>query len=218
MTPSIRVRQRMRVVVHRIDAPARRRCGGESAWRMRYSTGSRRLMLGDAMSIFARSTCAPSGNSPARMRRNRSRFSVDAARPVAASRCPARSACRDARGSRRPSASRRRPGRGWIRCSASPVELLVVVRRVVLAVVPGEAEPAHVLLDGVDVLDVLLDRVGVVEAQVAVAAMFGRDAEVEADGLGVADVEVAVGFGRKARDDAAAVDSGRDVGWRRSRG
>ena len=32
-------------------------------------------MFGDAMSIFARSTCAPSGNSPARIRANRSRFS-----------------------------------------------------------------------------------------------------------------------------------------------
>src|SRR5881296_2938042 len=30
---------------------------------MRYITGSRRLMLGEAMSIFARSTCAPSGNA-----------------------------------------------------------------------------------------------------------------------------------------------------------
>jgi hypothetical protein len=33
-------------------------------------------MFGEAMSIFARSTCAPSGNSPARMRRKRSRFSA----------------------------------------------------------------------------------------------------------------------------------------------
>ena len=33
------------------------------------------IMLGCARSIFARSTCAPSGNSPARMRRSRSRFS-----------------------------------------------------------------------------------------------------------------------------------------------
>ena len=32
--------------------------------------------LGDAMSMRARSTCAPSGNSPARMRRNRSRLSA----------------------------------------------------------------------------------------------------------------------------------------------
>ena len=39
------------------------------------------LMFGDAMSIFARSTCAPSANSPARMRANRSTVLLD--RPVA---------------------------------------------------------------------------------------------------------------------------------------
>ncbi len=33
------------------------------------------LMFGEAMSIFARSTRVPSGNSPARMRSNRSRLS-----------------------------------------------------------------------------------------------------------------------------------------------
>ena len=39
-------------------------------------TGSRMLRLGDAMSILARSVREPSGNSPARMRWNRSRFSA----------------------------------------------------------------------------------------------------------------------------------------------
>ena len=33
------------------------------------------LKFGDAMSIFARSTCAPSGNSPTVIRANRSRLS-----------------------------------------------------------------------------------------------------------------------------------------------
>ena len=42
---------------------------------MRYITGSRRLRLGDAMSMRARNTFPPSANSPARMRDSRSRFS-----------------------------------------------------------------------------------------------------------------------------------------------
>ena len=50
------------------------------------------------------------------------------------------------------------------------VELLEVVRGVVEVLAPVEAQPAHVRLDGVDVLLLLLDRVGVVEAQVAAAA------------------------------------------------
>jgi hypothetical protein len=63
---------------------------------------------------------------------------------------------------------------------------------------PIEAEPAHVALDGVDVLLLLLGWVGVVEAQIAAAAELLRHAEVEADRLGVADVEIAVGLGWKA--------------------
>src|SRR6267378_1414690 len=86
--------------------------------RIRYMTGSRRLMLPEAMSIFARSVLLPSGNSPARIRRKRSRFS---------------------------STERLRY---------------------------GDSRPGSV--------------------------------EVEADGLGVADVEIAVGLGRETRDDLAA--------------
>ena len=56
-----------------------------------------------------------------------------------------------------------------------------------------------------DVLDVFLRRVGVVEAQVAEAAELRGDAEIQADRLGVADVQVAVRLGRKPRVHAAAV-------------
>ena len=58
----------------------------------------------------------------------------------------------------------------------------------VIDVFPAEAEPLDVLLDGVDILDVFFDGIGVVEAQVARAAILTGDAEVEADGLGVTDV------------------------------
>ena len=43
------------------------------------------------------------------------------------------------------------------------IELLEVVGRVELAPFPVESEPAHVFADGIDVLDVLLRRVRVVE-------------------------------------------------------
>jgi hypothetical protein len=48
---------------------------------------------------------------------------------------------------------------------------------------PAADEPVHVLLDGIDVFDVLLGGVGVVHAQVADAAEFAGDAEVQADAL-----------------------------------
>ena len=59
--------------------------------------------------------------------------------------------------------------------------------------------------DGLDVLDSLGQWVGVVEAKVAMAAVLLGHAEVEADRLGVTDVEIAVGLGRKAGDDTAIV-------------
>ena len=63
-----------------------------------------------------------------------------------------------------------------------------------------------------DELGLLGGRVGVVEAQVAGAVVLLGDTEVEADRLRVADVEIAVGLGRKASDDAAAVLAGSEVG------
>src|SRR5215203_3157052 len=81
------------------------------------------------------------------------------------------------------------------------VELMEVVRRVVEMLAPVEAEPADVLLDGVDVLLLFLDRVRVVEAQVAAPAELLGDPEVERDRLGMADVEVTVRLGREARHD-----------------
>ena len=68
-------------------------------------------------------------------------------------------------------------------------------------VAPIEAEPVHVLLDGIDIFLLLLGRIGVVEAQVALTAEFLGDPEIEADRFGVADMEIAVRLGRKSRDD-----------------
>jgi hypothetical protein len=76
---------------------------------------------------------------------------------------------------------------------------------------PVEAEPAHVLLDRLDVLPLFLDRIGVVEAQVAVAAELLCHPEIEADRLGMADVEIAVRLGREARDHSI-VPAGRQIG------
>ncbi len=63
---------------------------------------------------------------------------------------------------------------------------------------PVIAQPAHVVLDGSGELGVFLGRVGVVQAQVAQPAELGGQAEIQADRLGVADVQVAVGLGREA--------------------
>ena len=62
-----------------------------------------------------------------------------------------------------------------------------------------------VALDGLHVLGVLFLRVGVVEAEVAGAAEALGCSEVHDEGLGVADVQVAVRLGREAGVEASAV-------------
>ena len=59
------------------------------------------------------------------------------------------------------------------------VELLEIIRRVIMVLPPIEAEPAHVAHDGIDIFLLFLGRVGVVEAQVAMAAEFLGNAEIE---------------------------------------
>src|SRR5262249_24569261 len=88
------------------------------------------------------------------------------------------------------------------------IELLEVVAGVVQVPAPIEAEPAHVIHDRVDVFLALLGGVRVVEAQVTATAEVTRQAEVDADGLGVADVQVAIGLGWKSGDDRAPEPTG----------
>jgi hypothetical protein len=61
------------------------------------------------------------------------------------------------------------------------------------------SEPLHGVADGVDVFLLFLLGVGVVEAQVAHAAVFPSQLEVEPDALGVADMQIAVRLGREAQ-------------------
>ena len=74
------------------------------------------------------------------------------------------------------------------------VQLVEIVRGMA-QVAPFIAQPTHVFFNRVGVFGLFLFGVGVVEAQVAVAAEGFRHVEVQADGLGVADMQVSVRFG-----------------------
>ena len=178
---------------------------------IRYITGSRMLMLGDAMSIFARSVRAPSGNSPFSIRSNRSRFSVDRAVAIRAvlARLVQRAAMR-AHFLGRQIADIRLAVLDEL--NRPIVELLEIIRRVEQPVFPIAAEPADVVDDRIDVLLLFLRRVRVVEPQVELAAVLLREPEVQADALGMADVQIAVRLRRKPRMHAPAVLAGGPVG------
>ena len=72
------------------------------------------------------------------------------------------------------------------------VVLLKIIGAVEEAVAPIEAQPADILLDGVNVFGVLLGRVGIIHTQVAKAAVLQGGAEVDGQSLTVADVEISV--------------------------
>ena len=54
-----------------------------------------------------------------------------------------------------------------------------------------------IVFDRFHVFDVLFDRIAVIEAQVAAAFEFGGDPKIEADGLGMADMQIAIGLRRE---------------------
>ncbi len=81
------------------------------------------------------------------------------------------------------------------------VQLIEILRGVAHFTGPFEAQPFDVAFDGVDVFLIFLGRVGVVKTQVRDAAELLGQAEVDADRLGVADVQVAVGLRREASHD-----------------
>ncbi len=85
------------------------------------------------------------------------------------------------------------------------IELRVVIRCEKEMFAPVETKPANRLLDRCDELHVLGLGVRVVHAQVALAAEFACNPEVQADRLGMANVQIAVWLRREARGDAATV-------------
>ena len=169
------------------------------------------LMFGDAMSIFARSVRAPSGNSPLLHPLEQIEILGDGAIAIGAvlARLGQRAAVRAHLLGRQIADV----GLAVLDQLDGPiVELLEVIGGVEQPIFPIAAEPADVVDDRIDVLLLFLGGIGVVEPQVELAAVLLGEPEVQADALGVADVQIAVRLGRKARVDAPAVLAGGPVG------
>ena len=76
-----------------------------------------------------------------------------------------------------------------------PLEIIGCVKEIGS---PTVAEPAHVVLNRIDILLLFLGWVGVVEPQVTTPGKLLRDAEIQGNGFGMADVQVAVRLRREA--------------------
>ena len=68
---------------------------------------------------------------------------------------------------------------------------------------PLKTQPLYVFFDGAHVFVGFFFRIGVVKTQIAQAIVNIGQAEIKANGFGVADVQIAVGLGRETGDDAA---------------
>ncbi len=83
------------------------------------------------------------------------------------------------------------------------VELFEIIRGIEQVFSPVVAEPVHVGLNRIDIFLLFLGRIGVVEPQVAAPGKLLRDAEIERDRLGVADMQIAVRLRREPGHDLA---------------
>ena len=88
------------------------------------------------------------------------------------------------------------------------IETVEIIRGIERLAGPFVAEPAHIGLDGIDVFLLFLGRIGVVEAQIAAASKLLRDAEIERDRLGVADMQIAVRLRREPGHDLPVLARG----------
>ena len=84
----------------------------------------------------------------------------------------------------------------------SPLVKLVEIIGSIQFLVPLEAEPFDVFLDGIHIFGVFLGRVGVVIAKIGLSAVFLRQAEIQANAFGVSQMKVAVGLRRETGHDA----------------
>src|SRR3954451_22120648 len=87
-----------------------------------------------------------------------------------------------------------------------PVVKLTEVIRGVTQLLPVEAQPAHIVLDGIYILLLFLLGIGVIKAQVGPPAEIVGEAEIDADSFRVSDMKMAVWLGRETRlDDRVSV-------------
>jgi hypothetical protein len=85
------------------------------------------------------------------------------------------------------------------------VHLFEIIGRIEEPVIPVEAQPADVFLDGLFEFDGFLAGIRVVKPQIAETVVFRGNTKIQTNRLRMADVQIAVGLGRKTRVDAAAI-------------
>ena len=87
------------------------------------------------------------------------------------------------------------------------VKLAVVVARIMDGLFPVETEPMHVVVNRIDLFRIFFGRVRIVKAEIGLAAEFFGGAEIQADAFGVSDMDVTVRFGRESGEYVVSLAS-----------
>ena len=74
------------------------------------------------------------------------------------------------------------------------LEIIACVKNLI----PFEAKPLNIPLNSLNIFSILLLRVGVIHTEIAHAAIFTRHAKVDCYRLSMSDVQISIGFWRKA--------------------
>ena len=85
------------------------------------------------------------------------------------------------------------------------IEFLKIIRSVVKMLAPIEAQPFHRIEYGIDIFRILFNRISIVETHMANTAIVPCQAEIQANGFSMTDVQVTIRLRRKARRDFAGV-------------
>ena len=91
------------------------------------------------------------------------------------------------------------------------MQLAEVIGGVEKPVLPIETQPLHVFDNRIDILRLFLRRVRIIEPQIALAAELLRQPKIQADRFGMANMQIPIGLGRKARMHPAAVLAGGQI-------
>lgn len=75
-------------------------------------------------------------------------------------------------------------------------------------IAPIKAQPANVFLDRLDVFHFLFGRIGIVKTQMTTPAIFNGSAKIQANRLGMANMQIAVGLRWKAGNHSGVFATG----------
>ena len=159
-------------------------------------TGSRKLILGEAMSIFARRVRLPSGNSPARMRSKQIEILLDGT--VSVGTVLARLGQRAAVFADLVGIEIADKGiAAFNQLNRELIELLKIVRGVELR--SPQSNPSQRTSSLIESTYSTSSLLGLVSSKrkIALAFEFGRQAKIEADRFCVSDVQIAIRLRRK---------------------